>query len=159
MRPHFLLLPALGGLSFVSGLRNVTLDDNGSSIIYSPGWQVSNDVLDFGGSLHFSNDSTVSASLTFRGVAIYLLAPLWSSSVGAQVAIDGIAPTTIDLQDRGVPPELGFGKETVASQVVWGVSDLPNTKHTVVISLPQTKLMVVLDGLMYVLFGPVTEYD
>ncbi|KAJ7476641.1 hypothetical protein FB451DRAFT_1033086, partial [Mycena latifolia] len=133
-----LILGALAGLSFVSGLRNVTLDDNDPAIVYSLGWNVShgNNSLDFGGSLHFSDNATASASLTFRGVAVYLIAPFWSSSVGAQVAIDAQRPFVIDLEDHGVPAAPGLGKETLLSQVVWAATGLPDTEHTIVISLP-----------------------
>ncbi|KAJ7467502.1 hypothetical protein FB451DRAFT_1040317 [Mycena latifolia] len=149
---YFLLLGAFAGLSFVSGLRNVTLDDNDPAIIYSPGWNVSRPVnsMDFGGSLHFSDNSTVSASLTFRGVAVYLMAPLWSSRVGIQVTIDGQDPFTIDLEDHGVPLEPDSRRETQKSQVVWASSKLSNTEHTIVISMPPATEFVVLDGLMCV---------
>ncbi|KAJ6485210.1 hypothetical protein DFH09DRAFT_949191 [Mycena vulgaris] len=156
MRPalYFLALGAFAVLSFVSGLRNVTLDDNDPAIIYSPGWNVSqgNNSLDFGGSLHFSDNSSVSASLTFRGVAVYLMAPFWSSSVGAQVAIDAQRPFIIDLEDYGVPAAPGLGRETLQSQVVWAATELPNTQHTIVISLPHAMRHLILDGLMCVVF-------
>jgi hypothetical protein len=66
---YFRFFGGFASLSFVSGLRNVTLDDNDPAIVYSVGWNEStaNNPLDFGGSLHFSNNSTASASVTFRG--------------------------------------------------------------------------------------------
>ncbi|KAJ7483870.1 hypothetical protein B0H11DRAFT_2279850 [Mycena galericulata] len=150
MRPalYFFLYGTLAGLTFVSGLRNVTLDDNDSAIVYSPGWDVSrgNDSFDFGRSLHFSDNETVSASLTFQGVAVYLMAPFWSSSVGAQVAIDAGEPFVIGLE---AVMKRGLGQETLQSQVVWGATELPNTQHTLVISMPAGFEYVILDGLIY----------
>ncbi|KAJ6484762.1 hypothetical protein C8R45DRAFT_790186, partial [Mycena sanguinolenta] len=130
---------------------NVTLDDNDPSIIYSDGWNVStrNNPLDFGGTLHFSANSTASASVTFRGVAVYLLSPFWSSSVGAQVILDGQGPFVIDFEDYGVGKELGLGRETLRSQIVWGATDLSNTDHTMTISMPPGVQYMVLDGLIY----------
>ncbi|KAJ7729407.1 hypothetical protein DFH07DRAFT_756851, partial [Mycena maculata] len=149
---YFFLSGTFARLSFVSCSRNVTLDDNDPAIIYSPGWSVSsgNNSLDFGGSLHFNNNATASASLTFEGVAVYLMAPFWSSSVGAQVAIDDQEPFVIDLQDYGVAVQPGLGQETLQSQVVWAVTELPNAHHTLVISMPAQMQHVVLDGLLYV---------
>ncbi|KAJ7703528.1 hypothetical protein B0H17DRAFT_1040721 [Mycena rosella] len=151
---YFLILGAFAGLSFVSALRNVTLDDNHPSIIYSSGWNVSNgnNSLDFGGSLHFSDNSSASATLTFQGVAIYLVAPFWSSRVGMQVAIDGQGPFTIDLEDYGVPTASGLGRETLQSQIVWVATALPDAQHTIVISMPPAMRNLVLDGLIYSVF-------
>ncbi|KAJ7651114.1 hypothetical protein FB45DRAFT_31544 [Roridomyces roridus] len=134
-------------LSFVSGLRNVTSDDNDASIVYSPEWNVSsgNNSFDFGGSLHFSDNATASASLTFQGA--------WHSHtfkrVGVQVALDDQEPFTVDLEDIGAAVEPGLGRETVQSLVVWAATELPNTQHTIVISMPSTAQHVVFDGLIY----------
>ncbi|KAF7345971.1 hypothetical protein MVEN_01619700 [Mycena venus] len=148
---YFLFSCAFAHLSFVSGLRNVTVDDNDPSIIYSEGWNVSttSNPLDFGGFLHFSANSTATASLTFRGVAVYLMGPFWSSSVGAQVILDGQGPFVIDLHDNGVSTDRGQGRETIQSQVVWGATELVDTDHTMVISMPPGAQFVVLDGLIY----------
>ncbi|KAJ6528909.1 hypothetical protein B0H19DRAFT_968774 [Mycena capillaripes] len=154
---YFLFIGAFAALSFVSGLRNVTLDDNDPSIVYSAGWNVSttNNPLDFGGSLHFTANSTASAShqLTFKGVAVYLMSPLWSSRVGAQVLLDGQGPFVIDFKDPGVVEEDRLGTETIQSQVIWGATELPDTDHTMVISMPPGIRFVVLDGLMCVFSG------
>ncbi|KAJ7215417.1 hypothetical protein GGX14DRAFT_359512, partial [Mycena pura] len=150
MRPafYFLVLGPSAGLSFVSGLRNVTLDDNDPAITYSPQWGVSpgDNSLDFGGSVHFSDDGTATASLTFRGVALYLLAASWSSNVGAQLTIDGQGPFVVDFEDHGVrPDDAGLGRETLESQVVWAATQLSDEQHTVVISKPPSMRFVVLD--------------
>ncbi|KAJ7789179.1 hypothetical protein B0H14DRAFT_2397683, partial [Mycena olivaceomarginata] len=149
---YFRFFGGFASLSFVSGLRNVTLDDNDPAIVYSVGWNEStaNNPFDFGGSLHFSNNSTASASVTFRGVAVYLTSPFWSSGVAAQVVLDGQGPFAIDLKDYRVPAERGLGRETIRSQIVWSATDLPDTNHTMVISVPPGVEYVVLDGLMYV---------
>jgi hypothetical protein len=166
---YFSFFGGFASLSFVSGLRNVTLDDNDPAIVYSVGWNEStaNNPFDFGGSLHFSNNSTASASVTFRGeylipwdiclvrstpkgVAVYLTSPFWSSGVAAQVVLDGQGPFAIDLEDYRVPAERGLGRETIRSQIVWSATDLPDTNHTMVISVPPGVEYVVLDGLMYV---------
>ncbi|KAJ7242154.1 hypothetical protein B0H12DRAFT_1236815 [Mycena haematopus] len=141
----------LAALSLVSGQLNVTLDDSDPSIIYSDGWNVSttNNLLDFGGTLHFSANSTVSASVTFQGVAVYLLSPFWSSNVGAQVTLDGQGPFVIDFEDHGAVEEPGLGQETLRSQVVWGATGLADANHTMTISMPSGVRYVVLDGLIY----------
>ncbi|KAJ6451817.1 hypothetical protein C8R47DRAFT_998319 [Mycena vitilis] len=146
----FLFFGAFGALSFVSGLRNVTLDDNDPSIIYSPGWNVSTESnsLDFGGFVHYSADSTATASLTFRGSAVFLMSPLWSSSTGAQVVLDGQVPLVVDLQDHGVAAGVGLGQATIASQAVWSATELVDSEHIVVISMSPGVQNVVLDGLM-----------
>lgn len=163
---YFLLTGAFAVLSLVSGLRNVTLDDSDSAIVYSAGWNVSSGTnsLDFGGSLHFSDSSTASATFTFRGmsynflvsrnvdflftgVAVYLMDPFWSSGVGAQLQLDGQGPFVIDLRDYSVATELGL-RETLQSQVVWSATQLPDTNHTLVITLGAGMDFVVLDGLM-----------
>ncbi|KAJ7660184.1 hypothetical protein DFH06DRAFT_1297028 [Mycena polygramma] len=148
----FLFFGAFAALSFVSGLRNVTLDDNDPSVIYSSGWNVSTESnpLDVGGFIHYSADPTATASLTFRGVAVFLMSPLCSSSAGAQVVLDGQAPLVVDLQDHGVAAGrgLGLGQATIASQAVWGATELADSEHTVVISMPPGVQNVVLDGLI-----------
>ncbi|KAJ6610622.1 hypothetical protein B0H10DRAFT_2059683 [Mycena sp. CBHHK59/15] len=151
MRICIILFAALMGLSFVCGLRNVTLDDNDSAIIYSLGWNISkgNNSMDFGGSLHFSGNLTASASLTFRGVAVYLMAPFFSSSVGVQVEIDAFGTYTLDLEDYALPADPGLGREALQSQIVWSATNLSDSQHTIVISLPPTMGHVVLDGLVY----------
>ncbi|KAJ7036733.1 hypothetical protein C8F04DRAFT_1094235 [Mycena alexandri] len=147
---YFLLTGTFAVLSFVSGLRNVTLDDSDSAIVYSAGWNVSSGTnsLDFNGSLHFSDNSTASASFTFRGVAVYLMDPFWSSAAGAQVQIDGQGPFVIDLRDYVVATESGL-RETQQSQVVWSATQLPDTNHTLVITMGAGMDFVVLDGLTY----------
>ncbi|KAF7343526.1 hypothetical protein MSAN_01973100 [Mycena sanguinolenta] len=148
---YFRFFGVFAALSLVSGQLNVTLDDNDPSINYSDGWNVSttNNPLDFGGTLHFSVNSTASASVTFRGVAVYLLSPGWSSSVGAQVILDGQGPFVIDFEDYGVGKEPGLGRETLRSQIVWGATELSDTDHTMTISMPSGVQYVVLDGLIY----------
>ncbi|KAF8186145.1 hypothetical protein K438DRAFT_1973510 [Mycena galopus ATCC 62051] len=148
---YFRFFGVFAALSLVSGQLNVTLDDTDTSIVYSDGWNVSTtkNSLDFGGFLHFSANSTASASVTFRGVAVYLLSPFWSASVGAQVVIDGQGPFVIDLEDYGVVDEPGLGREILRSQVVWAATDLSDKNHTMVISMPPGTQYVVLDGLIY----------
>ncbi|KAJ7088722.1 hypothetical protein B0H15DRAFT_949348 [Mycena belliarum] len=146
----FLIFGALAILSFVSALHNVTLDDTDPAIIYSAGWNVLyGNALDFGGTLHSSDDSSASASLKFRGVAVYLIAPLLSSSAGAQVVIDDQAPFIIDLQDHGIAAAPDLGQETLRSQVVWAATSLPYAEHTLVISMPPATRNLILDGLIY----------
>ncbi|KAJ7171382.1 hypothetical protein C8R46DRAFT_184405 [Mycena filopes] len=148
---YFLIAGAFAVPSFVSGVRNVTLDDSDPGIVYSAGWNTSagTNSLDFGGSLHFTDNSTASASVAFKGVAVYLIGPFWSSAVGVQVQIDGQGPFGIDLEDYTVAVE-SQRRETLESQVVWSATELPDTNHTMIISMPSGVEFAALDGLMWI---------
>ncbi|KAF7321899.1 hypothetical protein MKEN_00712100 [Mycena kentingensis (nom. inval.)] len=86
---------------------NVTLDDADVAITYSAGWRAEvGGAREFGRSLHLSEDASATASFVFHGTALYLLSPLFppSSNAGMQVAIDGQAPSFVNLTDNTVQP-------------------------------------------------------
>ncbi|KAJ6457456.1 hypothetical protein C8R47DRAFT_172489 [Mycena vitilis] len=76
------------------------------------------------------------------------MSPLWSSSTGAQVVLDGQVPLVVDLQDHGVAAGVGLGQATIASQAVWSATELVDSEHIVVISMSPGVQNVVLDGLI-----------
>lgn len=60
---------------YVSGDRNVTVDDSDGSISYSTGWSVSSgsNSLDFGGYHHLSDSKTATANFTFTGMSFLVV--------------------------------------------------------------------------------------
>ncbi|KAF8828061.1 hypothetical protein F5879DRAFT_38355 [Lentinula edodes] len=134
---------------YVSGDRNVTVDDSDGSISYSTGWSVSSgsNSLDYGGYHHLSDSKTATASFTFTGIAVYIMAPLWPYAVGAQAGVDGSSPVSIDMQDHTHTSD--GGSEDVASAVLWGMDGLSNSSHTLQISFWDSEEYIALDAIIY----------
>ncbi|KIK70017.1 hypothetical protein GYMLUDRAFT_67275 [Collybiopsis luxurians FD-317 M1] len=129
--------------------RNVTVDDSDISIQYSADWSASSpsNSLDYGGFHHLSDNKLASASFTFTGSAVYIMCPLWPYAVGAQASVDGSSPVSIDMQDH--THTTTGGSETVASAVLWGMTGLSNSSHTLQISFWDTQQYIALDAIVY----------
>lgn len=95
-----------------------------------------------------TDDPTATATFTFTGTGIAFSSPLWADSITAAVALDGGAPETIDLSDPTQIVQDG-GPSTQSSTVRWQRLDLPNSQHTLVVSVPVGGTYAVVDMLIY----------
>ncbi|KAF8904427.1 hypothetical protein CPB84DRAFT_1773014 [Gymnopilus junonius] len=107
-----------------------TFDDNDSAISYSPSataWQANSDTAFFDGTLHFSQTTGASASLTFSGDAIAIYGTVAPDHANTAVSLDG---------NSEVMPGGSSGMSSVLhSQVLlYYRSDLGPGQHTVVLS-------------------------
>ncbi|KAF9535204.1 hypothetical protein CPB83DRAFT_889107 [Crepidotus variabilis] len=130
---------------------NVTVDDGDGRIAYAPAgaWAKSAQTsLNYGDSHMLTQNPTATATFIFKGTAIYFLSPLWPYKVNTAVALDDAPPVLIDLVDHS-RPDAGQGPETVGSEVVWSVSGLENTQHTLHISVGAGQTFAIVDGLVY----------
>ncbi|KAH6891583.1 hypothetical protein BKA70DRAFT_850997 [Coprinopsis sp. MPI-PUGE-AT-0042] len=155
MRPS-LLLSLLSLPWVVSGLRNLTVDDDDPRIRYEPpgAWHLSdNSTLDVGYAHMLTENPNATAIFNFTGVAIYFMSPLWSYAVSTMVTLDDTPPAVIDLVDHSRPDVGGTGPETVQSQVVWSATGLNDTQHTLVISVANQHRFAIVDGLLYTVEG------
>ncbi|KAJ7063934.1 hypothetical protein C8F01DRAFT_37786 [Mycena amicta] len=119
-------------------LRNVTLDDTDPTIIYSSGWQETDTGSGSGLSMHTSSDDNATATLVFRGVAVYIVAPHLASTIDATVTLDGQGPFV-----------LSFDAADSDTEVVWGTTGLSDTQHTLVVSKSPGARLVGLDSIIY----------
>ncbi|KDR84488.1 hypothetical protein GALMADRAFT_133773 [Galerina marginata CBS 339.88] len=131
--------------------RNVTVDDQDPSIVYSPAgaWALSaNNSLDFGFAHMLTQNATATAVFQFTGTAIYFFSPLWPYTVNTAISLDGGPSTLVDLVDHS-HNDTGQGPETVQSRVVWNATDLNFTQHVLNISVGVGQPFAVVDGLIY----------
>jgi hypothetical protein len=101
------------------------IEDNDARIRYSGSWYADGSVNNSGGSARLSTESGDTAALTFTGTGVSWigLKDPWSGI--ADVFLDGSLQATVDTYDAG---ELDH-------TVVYSVSDLPNTSHTLQIQV------------------------
>ncbi|KIM22805.1 hypothetical protein M408DRAFT_332748 [Serendipita vermifera MAFF 305830] len=124
-------------------LTNITIDDSDPMISYSGSWSTQyNSDIAYGGSYHSSNDSSASATLTFDGVAVYVLAPRFPDSVSIWIQLDGGIPSLLEMGIR-----YGMTTSTNVSTALWGVSGLSDTRHVLVVT-GQTPSFIT-DGFIY----------
>ncbi|KAJ7053481.1 hypothetical protein C8F01DRAFT_1375076 [Mycena amicta] len=143
---HHARFPAAASTSTSTGstplLRNVTLDGTDPAIIYSSGWQETKTDAGSGSgsglSMHTSSDDNATATLVFRGVAVYIVAPHLASTIDATVTLDGQGPFT-----------LSFDAADSDTEVVWGTTGLSDTQHTLVVSKSPGARLVGLDSIIY----------
>jgi hypothetical protein len=81
------------------------------------------------------------------GVAIYFLSPLWPYAVSTALTLDSRPTVIVDLTDLNSSDTAG-GMETVKSSVVWSTDNLPNTMHTLRISVGIGQQNAIVDGIM-----------
>ncbi|GLB34397.1 hypothetical protein LshimejAT787_0112810 [Lyophyllum shimeji] len=154
MFTHLALLFGFSWFTLVSCRHNFTVDDHDPSIVYKGTWVLSaNDSLDVGAFHMLTQDPTATATFTFTGVAVYFMSPLWPYTVNTAVSLDGGSPILLDLVDPS-RPNVGQGPETVQSQVIWGAAGLPNTQHTLIISVGAGQPYAVVDALIYTVLDP-----
>ncbi|TDL17654.1 hypothetical protein BD410DRAFT_843451 [Rickenella mellea] len=138
--------------SGVKGLANITIDDSDPKIHYSGSWEPDSQHishLDYGGSHTVSSDPNGFATFTFTGVAVYYLSPLWPYPVNTSLGLDDAYPVVLDLMDKTVTPTEG-GAETTQSQVVYAFTGLPNTQHTLTVTMDTSGgQYIIMDGLIY----------
>ncbi|KAJ7190670.1 hypothetical protein GGX14DRAFT_381958, partial [Mycena pura] len=145
MRPLFLLpLPLL-----VNALLNVTVDDTDPSIVYRGSWEPSSthlSGLDYGGSHTVSSDAAANATFAFTGVAVYYLAPRWPYAVNTQLSLDGGPAIIVNLTDPDASTTAAGGSESAQSRVAWSATALPNTTHTLFLTMARGGEFIVADG-------------
>ncbi|KAK0239378.1 hypothetical protein EDD85DRAFT_766369 [Armillaria nabsnona] len=130
--------------------RNVTIDNTDPMISYTGNWDASNShtsTLDFNGSHALSSDPFASATLTFKGTAVYFLSPRWPYLVNSTVALDGEGATFVNLTDPEAKGTDG-GPESERYNVHWSRTGLDDKAHEVVVSMAAAGQWVVLDGFM-----------
>jgi hypothetical protein len=161
LRLSLLVFPLL-----TSALHNITVDDNAPAIVYSGSWSSASGttVGDYGGTRHWTNstaDPTATATFTFIGIALYYWSPKWPYPVTTQLNIDGGQTVLLDLQDHTRSAPEG-AQESISSQIVWGITGLSNTTHTLVASAGAGQWVEV-DAFTYTVFdasdagaGPIT---
>jgi len=151
------ILALFDSFETVLGDTNITVDDNDASIQYSDGWSVSSgyNALDYGGFHHLSNLNTSTASFSFIGTAVYIMAPLWPYAVGASAGVDGAPPVSISMQDPTHTTD--GGPEDVQSAVLWGVTGLSNSSHTLQLSFWDIEEYMALDAIVYTVPGPTSS--
>lgn len=153
MRCHILSFFLL--LSSVRSDYNITVDDGSPSVVYRPpdSWNVSSQTnLNIGGYHKLTVDSAAIANFTFTGVAVYFMSPRWPYRVNTQISLDSGAPILLDLVDHS-RPDARQGSETVQSEVIWGASNLSNTRHSLVMSVGPGQPYAIVDALMYTVPG------
>lgn len=78
---------------------------------------------------------------------MYYMSSLWPYSVTTQIALDGGPPITLNLSSSAAETAPSDNAD-VPSAVVWGESELLNTQHTLVVSMPPDGYVEV-DAFMY----------
>jgi hypothetical protein len=149
----------------VRTLENITVDSTNIDLIhYSGNWTTSiQNSFDYGGTHQWSSDSSASATFTFTGISIfytnlilyitgysttgvgvYYLSSLFNHAVTSQITIDGNPAQLLNLTS----PVGGGGNQDVTSTVVWGVEQLSNAPHNVVVSMAPGGGYVEVDAFM-----------
>jgi hypothetical protein len=64
------------------------LDDSDASIVYSTAWTTTNDAAAYGGKLHTVSSTNATATMTFTGRSIAVIAPLGPSRGSIRICID-----------------------------------------------------------------------
>ncbi|KAF8806043.1 hypothetical protein BYT27DRAFT_7339295 [Phlegmacium glaucopus] len=147
----FFLLISLLKVNTTLAVKNVFIDDQDSSITYSPPgeWEITkHTTLDYGGTHKLTSNPNATASFNFTGIAIYFLSPLWPYTVNTAISLDSGPITLVDLVDHS-RPDAGGGPETIPYDVVWSATGLVNTQHNLRISVGAGQLYAVVDGLIY----------
>lgn len=140
--------------------QNVTVDDTSSSIQYTGQWSNSTSSdLDYGGTHAYTTSTTSEAFFNFTGVAIYFMSPLWPYAVSTALTLDSRPTIIVDLSDQNSAATEGGGPETVRSGVVWSAENLPNSNHTLRISVGRGQQNAIVDGLIYTTLAPGESSD
>ncbi|KIM88041.1 hypothetical protein PILCRDRAFT_814719 [Piloderma croceum F 1598] len=128
-------------------LDNITVDSTNIDLIhYSGNWTTSVwNNFDYGGTHQWSSDPSTNATFAFTGVGVYYLSSLFNHPVTSQISIDGNPAQFINLTS----PVGGGGNQDVPSMVVWGVDQLLNVPHNVVVSMAPGGTYVEVDAFIY----------
>ncbi|KIM82423.1 hypothetical protein PILCRDRAFT_461899 [Piloderma croceum F 1598] len=144
----FTVVLFLNLIDIVRTLDNITVDStNFDRIHYAGNWTTSTyDNFDYGGTHQWSSDPSASATFTFTGVGVYYMSSLFNHSVTTQISIDGNPAQVLNLTS----PAGGGAIQDVASAAVWGMDQLSNMPHNVVISRAPGGIFVEVDAFMCV---------
>jgi hypothetical protein len=128
------------------GDLNVTVDSTNGTIVFSGNWGENPSPFAIGGSHAFSLDRNATASFNFTGIAIYYLAPLWPYTVNTLITLDSNQSFLVNLTGS-LNGTIGDPEDEPAT-VLWSLTGLTNTQHTVVASMWDEGIYVVMDALM-----------
>ncbi|KZV84256.1 hypothetical protein EXIGLDRAFT_842356 [Exidia glandulosa HHB12029] len=131
---------------------NITVDDTSPEIVYTGTWDPNYypSSLAFNGSHRLSYDPTATATLKFKGIAVYYWAPLWPYIVNTTVTLDNGTSHFLDLTDYDSLGKDGTGQvETVLSQVRWSQTGLEDKEHTLVATMAPGAIYLVVDAITY----------
>ncbi|KAJ6494323.1 hypothetical protein C8R45DRAFT_1135093, partial [Mycena sanguinolenta] len=134
----FSILPLPLFFHLANALLNVTIDDTNPNVVYNGAWEPSSShqsSLDYGGSHTLSSDNNANALVTFTGVAIHYLAPLWPYPVFTDITLDDNQVFTVNLTDPNSPSAVQGAPESAMYSVRWSATNLNNTAHTVVLTI------------------------
>ncbi|TFK33260.1 hypothetical protein BDQ12DRAFT_727895 [Crucibulum laeve] len=148
MLVHLAVLGFTTGFQLAYARHNTTVSNNDAAITYSGNWIKTSDNLTTEASYMLTRDPSAKAFFNFTGTAIYFMSPLWPYLSSTAISLDSSSPVVIDLVDHN-HPGVGYGFATVNSTTMWGISGLPNTGHTLVISVGERQPLAVVDSLIY----------
>ncbi|KAH8824323.1 hypothetical protein DL96DRAFT_1613719 [Flagelloscypha sp. PMI_526] len=149
--PLSLLALLFSHLSHAATVQHL-VDDIASNIQYNSKWNVSSSDLDYGGSLHYANSATASATFNFTGIAVEFLAPKWSSlySVHTMIQLDGGSWDTVNLVNSSSKKVEGSDAPTTKYSTVWSKDNLSNGPHVInVKSTGETDDYTIIDAFRY----------
>ncbi len=109
--------PLPGGTTLVE-------DTDGSIVFTGSGWATDVNVLEHGGTQHYTNHSTDYATITFTGVGIAIWGTRQGNFGNARYALDGGGPVTASQYGAGSTPQ----------QLLWSSGALSPGSHTLVIT-------------------------
>jgi hypothetical protein len=84
---------------FATGLTQklIVKQENSADIVYSSGWTTASTSNAYGGAEKYAKSSTATATTTFTARAFAWVAPRYTSRGQAEVWVDGVLITTVDL--------------------------------------------------------------
>jgi hypothetical protein len=102
--------------------------ETSSTIVYTSGWSTASPTSAYGGSLKYATSATARATFTFTGRAVAWIAPRNTNRGQAEVWVDGILASTIDL----------FASTSQPRMTVFTRSWTTSAQHTVQIRVKAT---------------------
>jgi hypothetical protein len=117
------------------------IDDSAASIVYSTGWALTTDSAAYGGKLHTTSTAGQTATMTFSGQSLAVIAPLGPAYGSIRICLDpgvsvaGCTTTTL------------HSTTTVARDVVYVSGPLAAGSHTIQVTDPSAS-PIALDGLV-----------
>ena len=114
-------------------------DDSDASIVYSTGWAVTSDTAAYGGKLHTTSTAGATATMTFSGRSIAVIAPLGPAYGSIRICIDpGVSVT-------GCTTPTLHSTTAVERDIVYVSGPLAAGSHTIQVTNPSGS-PIALDG-------------
>ena len=133
-----LTFAALPALTQAGGTSDV-IDDGASSILYSTAWALTSDSAAYGGKLHTVSSTNATATMTFSGQSIAVIAPLGPAYGSIRICIDP------GVSVAGCTTPMLHSTTAVERDVVYVSGPLAAGSHTVQITDPSSS-PIALDG-------------